>query len=88
MPQKYGKHMIPMPGYARDSLPPERAKALREAIDAARAKRHQKAAELKFKAEPEELAVLKAIESLPDGARQAAAEGALIARVGRRKKLF
>lgn len=88
MPQKYGKHMEPMPGYSRDSLPPERAKALREAIDAARAKRQAKESARKFMAEPEELAVLAAIEKLPEGARQAAAEASLIARVGRRKKLF
>lgn len=84
MPQKVDKHGRPLPGFTQT---PERIAMIRRTLDENRQKRIDKAAKKKFLAEPEELAILETIEKLPPGMRQAAAEGALIARLSRRKKI-
>lgn len=85
MPQKYGAHMVPINGY---QAKPETLKEVREMIEARREKTRQKKRQRQFAVEPEELKVLEAIERMPDGMRQDAAEGALIARVAKRKGLI
>lgn len=84
MPQKYGKNLQPLRGFKAD---PDKIKAVNERIDQRRQKESEKRRFRLFQAEPEELRILEAIEKLPEGVRQDAAEGALIARVARRKKL-
>lgn len=85
MPRKYDKYMRPLPGYQAN---PERQKAVAEQFAEGKQKRADKRRFRLFQVEPEELKVLEAIERLPEGQRQDAAEGALIARVARRKKLI
>jgi hypothetical protein len=84
MPQKYDKYMQPLPGYKAD---PEKQKSVQNTFREAKDKREVKRLERKFKAEPEELKILDALEKLAPADKEAAAEGLLIARVAQRKKL-
>lgn len=85
MPRKYDKYMRPMPGFKAN---PERQKAVAEQFAQQKQKKADKHRERLFKVEPEELKVLEAIEKLPESIRADAAEGALIARVARRKRII
>lgn len=77
MPQKYGKHMKPLPGYTAND---DRLREIRKVIDDRREKQHGKDIARKFRAEPEELAVLDQLALMPPHLRAPAAESLIIAR--------
>jgi hypothetical protein len=84
MPQKYDKNMRALSGYSTNPETVVRARAIREE---SREIRNSKKRRRQFLAEPEEIAMLDALETMPAADRLAAAEGLLIARMHRKRKI-
>lgn len=85
MPQKYDKNMKPLPGFKPND---QTLRMVRQQTEEHMDKKRAKGLRRKFMAEPEELKMLDALQTLPEGQRQSAAEGLLISRVAKRKGLI